>query len=51
MQSTYQFLANVAQSVGVLYFMAIFIAISVYALWPSNAAKFDEAARMPLKED
>lgn len=51
MQSTYQFLANIAQSVGVLYFMAIFIAISVYALWPSNAAKFDEAARMPLKED
>lgn len=51
MQSTYQFLANIAQSVGVLYFMAIFIAISAYALWPSNAAKFDEAARMPLKED
>lgn len=51
MESTYQFLANVAQSVGVIYFMAIFLAVVAYALWPSNAAKFDEAARMPLKED
>ncbi|MGL5735761.1 MAG: cbb3-type cytochrome c oxidase subunit 3 [Beijerinckiaceae bacterium] len=34
-----------------IYFMAIFLAVVVYALWPSNAAKFDEAARMPLKED
>ncbi|MGL4494392.1 MAG: cbb3-type cytochrome c oxidase subunit 3 [Beijerinckiaceae bacterium] len=48
---TYRFFAEIAQSVGVIYFMAIFLAVVVYALWPSNAAKFDEAARMPLKED
>ena len=32
-------------------FVAIFLAIVVYALWPRNKAAFDEAARMPLRED
>lgn len=32
-------------------FFAIFIAIVIYALWPRNGAKFDAAARMPLRED
>ncbi|WP_291845807.1 cbb3-type cytochrome c oxidase subunit 3 [Bradyrhizobium sp.] len=32
-------------------FVAIFIAIVVYALWPRNQAAFDEAARMPLREE
>lgn len=32
-------------------FVAAFIAIVVYALWPSNKASFDEAASMPLRED
>jgi cytochrome c oxidase cbb3-type subunit 4 len=30
---------------------AIFIAIVTYALWPRNEAAFDEAARMPLREE
>jgi cytochrome c oxidase cbb3-type subunit 4 len=29
----------------------LFIAVLVYALWPSRQKKFDEAARMPLRED
>jgi cytochrome c oxidase cbb3-type subunit IV len=32
-------------------FVAIFIAIVTYALWPRNKAAFDEAARLPLRED
>ena len=32
-------------------FVAIFLAFVVYALWPRNKAAFDEAARMPLRED
>jgi cytochrome c oxidase cbb3-type subunit 4 len=51
MQSTYNMLAYIAQSVGVIYFMGLFMAVLVYALWPSNKARFDEAARMPLRED
>jgi cytochrome c oxidase cbb3-type subunit IV len=32
-------------------FVAIFIAIVTYAVWPRNKAAFDDAARMPLRED
>jgi len=32
-------------------FVAVFLAIVTYALWPRNKAAFDEAARMPLRED
>jgi cytochrome c oxidase cbb3-type subunit 4 len=32
-------------------FVAIFLAIVAYALWPRNQAAFDEAARMPLREE
>ncbi|MCG6204735.1 cbb3-type cytochrome c oxidase subunit 3 [Rhodopseudomonas sp. HC1] len=32
-------------------FMVIFFAIVAYALWPKNKSAFDDAARMPLRED
>ncbi|WMT73393.1 cbb3-type cytochrome c oxidase subunit 3 [Bradyrhizobium sp. Ash2021] len=32
-------------------FVGIFIAIVTYALWPRNRLAFDEAAKMPLRED
>jgi cytochrome c oxidase cbb3-type subunit IV len=32
-------------------FVGIFIAIVAYALWPRNKAVFDEAAKMPLREE
>ncbi|MBV8917205.1 cbb3-type cytochrome oxidase subunit 3 [Bradyrhizobium sp.] len=32
-------------------FVAIFALIVAYALWPRNKAAFDEAAKMPLRED
>ena len=32
-------------------FVGIFLAIVAYALWPRNQAAFDEAARMPLREE
>ena len=32
-------------------FVAVFLAIVTYALWPRNKAAFDEAAKMPLRED
>lgn len=32
-------------------FVAIFVGIVTYALWPRNKAAFDEAARTPLRED
>jgi cytochrome c oxidase cbb3-type subunit 4 len=32
-------------------FVGIFVAIVTYALWPRNQAAFDEASKMPLRED
>jgi cytochrome c oxidase cbb3-type subunit IV len=32
-------------------FVAIFIAIVTYAFWPRNRAAFDDAAKMPLREE
>jgi cytochrome c oxidase cbb3-type subunit 4 len=32
-------------------FFALFIATVTYAVWPRNKASFDEAAKMPLRED
>jgi cytochrome c oxidase cbb3-type subunit IV len=48
---TYQFFAEFAQTWGLVYFLVLFIAVLVYALWPSRQKKFDEAARVPLRED
>lgn len=51
MLSTYEMLARFAQSAGVLYCFALFLAVLAYALWPANRKRFDEAARVPLRED
>jgi len=32
-------------------FVGIFLAIVAYALWPRNQAGFDEASRIPLREE
>ena len=48
---TYQFFAHLAQTWGLIYFFVLFIAVLVYALWPSIQKDFDEQARLPLRED
>jgi len=47
---TYETFAQFAQTWGLLYFFLIFLAACAYALWPSNRATFEEAARMPLDD-
>lgn len=32
-------------------FVAIFLAILLYAMWPGNRETFTDAAKMPLRED
>ncbi len=51
MSETYKFLAWFAQTWGLVYFVAIFLAVLTYALWPANKEKFDDASRIPLRED
>lgn len=51
MADTYMALAHFAQTWGLVYFVAMFLAVLVYALNPRRKQQFDEAARLPLKED
>ena len=40
-----------ADTWGLVYLMALFAGVLVYALWPGNRRKFHDAARMPLDEE
>lgn len=51
MSETYKLLAWFAQTWGLLYFVTVFFAVLIYAFWPSNKKKFDQASRIPLRED
>ena len=51
MDPTYQAVAEFAQKWGLVYFSVIFAVVLVCALWPSRKKQFDEAARIPLRED
>ena len=51
MSSTYQMLASFAQTWGLVYFVIVFVVVLIYALWPSRQKAFDDAARIPLRED
>ena len=47
----YEILSSFAQTWGLLLFVALFGVVLAYALWPRNQEKFDEAARVPLRDD
>ena len=51
MDPTYRAVAEFAQTWGLAYFVVIFVAVLAYALWPSRQQQFDDAARIPLRED
>jgi cytochrome c oxidase cbb3-type subunit 4 len=48
---TYQAVAEFAQTWGLAYFVIVFALMLLYVLWPSRKTKFDEVARIPLRED
>ena len=51
MIETYNLVANFAQTWGLIYFVTVFALVIAYTFWPSNKARYDDAARMPLRED
>ncbi len=46
----YELLSKFAQTGGLIYFVLMFTAALIYALWPANKDMFDAAARQPLTE-
>lgn len=51
MANMYAYLAGIAQSIGLIYFVGVFLIVCVYAMWPSNKGRFEHAANLPLNED
>ena len=47
----YDTISTFSKSWGLVYLVALFAGVCIYAFWPRNQAKFDKAARTPLDED
>lgn len=48
---SYQAATHFAQTWGLAFMVIAFAIATAYALWPSNRAKFENAARAPLAKD
>jgi cytochrome c oxidase cbb3-type subunit 4 len=48
---TYDTVATLSQVASLLMFIAMFAAVLVYALWPRNGPRFEEAQRRALDLD
>lgn len=47
---TYHAATVLSQTVALVLFVALFVAIVVYVFWPGNKKKFDDAAQVPLDD-
>jgi cytochrome c oxidase cbb3-type subunit IV len=48
---TYEQVASISQVLALLFFVALFAGVLVYAFWPGNKKRFEQAARLPLEKD
>ena len=48
---TYEQVASFTQVGALVGFVAMFVAVLVYAFWPGNKKRFERAARLPLEKD
>lgn len=47
----YEQVASISQVAALIFFIALFAGVVLYAFWPGNKRKFDEAAKLPLEND
>ena len=48
---TYETVAMVSQVTSLILFMGMFLGVLVYALWPSNGARFEQVQARALDLD
>ena len=48
---TYEQVAGITQVAALLFFIALFVCVVIYAFWPGNKKRFEEAAKLPLEQD
>ena len=51
MSVTYEAAAHFAQSWGLLYFFLVFVGVVLFAMRPSRKSRYEDAARLPIRED
>ena len=51
MDVDHQSLVAFAKSWGLFYLLALAVGVLIYALWPSNRARFDRAKKSILDKD
>ncbi|WP_108681225.1 cbb3-type cytochrome c oxidase subunit 3 [Methyloceanibacter sp. wino2] len=47
----YEQVASISQVAALIFFIVLFAGVVLYAFWPGNKKRFDEAARLPLEDD
>ena len=47
----YDQVASISQIAALIFFIVLFAGVVLYAFWPGNKKRFDEAARLPLEDD
>jgi len=45
------FLVGLSKSFGLFYLIALSIAVMIYAMWPSNRKRFDDAAQSIFRDE
>jgi cytochrome c oxidase cbb3-type subunit IV len=48
---TSETVANTTNIVALLFFIALFVGVVIYAFWPGNKKQFEEDAKIPLQKD
>ena len=48
---TYDTIATLSKVTSLLMFVAMFLAVLAYALWPKNGPRFDQAQRRALNSN
>ncbi|BAQ16763.1 cbb3-type cytochrome oxidase subunit 3 [Methyloceanibacter caenitepidi] len=47
----YEQVASISQVAALIFFIVLFAGVVLYAFWPGNKKRFDEAAKLPLEDD
>ena len=48
---TYEQVAGITQVAALLFFVALFVGVVIYAFWPGNQKIFEKDAQIPLHKD
>jgi cytochrome c oxidase cbb3-type subunit 4 len=48
---TYEQVASITQVIALIFFIVLFAGVLIYAFWPGNKKRFEQAAKLPLEPD